>query len=67
MTGSSPIQYVKQVRIERAAELLETTNQKISEVGAECGFQEMSYFAKVFWEIKGCTPKEYRRRGQAPL
>lgn len=67
MTGSSPIQYVKQVRVQRAAELLEATGQKISEIGAACGFQEMSYFAKVFREVKGCTPKEYRRRGQATL
>lgn len=66
MIGSSPIQYVKQVRVQRAAELLEGTDQKISEIGAACGFQEMSYFAKVFREIKGCTPKEYRRHGQTP-
>lgn len=62
MTGSSPIQYVKQVRIQKAAELLETTDQKISEIGVACGFQEMSYFARVFREVKGCTPKKYRRR-----
>lgn len=67
MTGSSPIQYVKQVRVQRAAELLEATGQKISEIGAACGFQDMSYFAKVFREVKGCTPKEYRSRGQAAL
>lgn len=67
MIGSTPIQYVKQVRVQRAAELLESTDRKISEIGAACGFQEMSYFAKVFREVKGCTPNEYRRRDQAPL
>lgn len=64
MIGSTPIQYVKQVRVQRAAELLEATDRKICEVGAVCGFQEMSYFAKVFRELKGCTPNEYRRRDQ---
>lgn len=62
MIGSTPIQYVKQVRIQKAAELLVSTNRKISDIGAECGFQEMSYFAKTFRELKGCTPGEFRRK-----
>lgn len=60
MIGCTPIQYVKQVRIQKAAELLAETNRKISDIGAECGFKEMSYFARVFREYKGHTPKEYR-------
>ena len=61
MIGCTPIQYVKQVRIQKAAELLASTGRKISDIGAECGFQEMSYFAKTFREIKGCTPGEFRK------
>lgn len=61
MIGSTPIQYVKQVRIQRAAELLASTDWKISDIGAACGFQEMSYFAKSFRELKGCTPGEFRK------
>lgn len=60
MLGSTPIRYVKQVRVQRAAELLAATDRKISDIGGSCGFQEMSYFARVFREYKGCTPKEYR-------
>lgn len=63
MIGSTPIQYLRQVRIQKAAALLASTNRKISDIGAECGFQEMSYFAKTFRELKGCTPSEFRRRG----
>ncbi len=63
MTGSTPIQYVKQVRIQKAAELLMSADRKISDIGAECGFQEMSYFAKTFRELKGCTPGEFRKHG----
>lgn len=59
--GTTPIQYLKQYRVERAAELL-CTGLKISEVGARCGFQEMSYFARAFRERKGCTPSEYRKK-----
>lgn len=64
MLGTTPIQYVRQLRIQRAAELLESTDLKIAEVGALCGLQEMSYFSKCFRDAKGCTPKEYRQRKQ---
>ena len=58
---ASPIQYLRQLRIQKAAELLEGTDQSVSEIGALCGFQEMSYFAKTFRELKGCTPSQYRK------
>lgn len=58
----TPIQYVNQVRIQKAAELLASTHRKISDIGAECGFQEMSYFAKTFRELKGCTPGAFRHK-----
>ena len=58
--GTTPIQYVRQLRVHRAAELLTSTDWKIADVGALCGFQEMSYFAKTFRAIKGCTPSRYR-------
>lgn len=61
IVGTTPIQYVKQLRIQKAAELLLSTDRKISDIGAECGFQEMSYFAKTFRELKGCTPGAFRR------
>lgn len=56
----TPIQYVKQFRIQKAAELLLSTDRKITDIGSLCGFQEMSYFAKSFRELKGMTPTEYR-------
>ncbi|WP_099468479.1 helix-turn-helix domain-containing protein [Konateibacter massiliensis] len=59
--GVTPFQYVKQFRIQKATELLISTDQKIVEIGALCGFQEMSYFAKTFKEMHGCTPSEYRK------
>ena len=61
--GTSPMKYVKQFRIEKAAQLLVTTEKKIGDVGALCGFQDVSYFTKTFREMKGCTPGEYRRIG----
>lgn len=58
--GMAPIQYVKRFRIQKAAELLTSTDGKIAEIGAACGFQDMSYFTRAFKEIKGMTPGEYR-------
>lgn len=62
MIGFTPIQYVRQVRVQKAAELLVSTDRKISDIGAACGFQEMSYFAKTFRELKGCTPSAFRHK-----
>ena len=62
MLGITPIQYVKQYRVEKAADLLRSTRLKTGEIGAECGFTDGSYFIKIFREIKHCTPKEYRMK-----
>lgn len=48
MLGITPIQYVKQYRVEKAAELLRSTRLKTGEIGAECGFTDSSYFIKIF-------------------
>ena len=62
LLGITPIQYVKQYRVERAAELLRSTRLKTGEIGEECGFSDGSYFIKTFRELKKCTPKEYRQK-----
>ena len=65
LLGITPIQYVKQFRVEKAAELLRSTRLRTGEIGAECGFADGSYFIKTFRELKHCTPKEYRQRFEA--
>ncbi|MEZ3486596.1 MAG: AraC family transcriptional regulator [Lachnospiraceae bacterium] len=57
----TPIQYLRHFRIHQAENLLETTDLRIVDIGIQCGFSEMSYFAKSFREIHGCTPSEYRK------
>ena len=64
---TTPMQYLKHYRIQRSAQLLAATGEKIADIAVRCGFQDMSYFTKTFRLIKGCTPSEYRRneaRGQ---
>ena len=65
MIGTAPIRYAKQLRLQRAAELLTETADRIAEIGAACGFQEMSYFSRAFREQYGITPSEYRRQRNA--
>lgn len=60
--GAAPIQYLTQFRIQKAAELLAETEQKIVDIGIQCGFQDMSYFAKTFRRLRGCTPSEFRKK-----
>lgn len=58
--GVTPIQYLKQYRVLKASHLLQTTDLKITEIGEQCGFHDMSYFAKTFRGVQGCTPGAYR-------
>lgn len=59
--GTTPIQYLKQYRIQQAARQLTETQEKISDIAVSCGFLDMSYFTKVFREMMGYTPTQYRK------
>ena len=60
--GTTPIQYLRQHRIQKAAHLLLDTALPVSAVAEACGFQDLSYFTKTFREMKGCTPTVFRRK-----
>lgn len=59
--NSTPIRYLIQYRVEKAAEALKNTNERVNKIAMDCGFSDISYFSKCFREIKGCTPLEYRK------
>lgn len=59
-TGKSPMQYLQQVRIENARELLKTSNLSIAEVGYSVGYPDNSYFSALFHKAMSVSPKEYR-------
>ncbi|KKC49427.1 transcriptional regulator [Paenibacillus sp. D9] len=56
------LQYVMQLRMERAQELLRTTELKAFEIAERIGFSEPNYFSFCFKKHTGSTPKEYRSR-----
>lgn len=60
--GTTPIQYLKQYRLQLAADMLMTTDYTVTEIAGRCGFGHMSYFSRAFDEMFGVTPREYRTR-----
>ena len=61
-TGSNFLDFLKGVRIEKAKELLRNTDYKIFEVGEMVGFNNSKHFTKIFKEIIGISPIEYRNK-----
>jgi len=59
--GTTPIQYLKQYRIQQAARMLTETHEKVSDIAVSCGFQDMSYFTRSFRDQIGLVPTEYRK------
>lgn len=61
ITTKSPITYLNYYRVQRAAQLLTSTDSKIMEVALDVGFNSLSYFNTVFRQRFDCTPKQYRK------
>ena len=62
--GMSPMQYLKEYRIEQSCRLLSYTTRPIRAVAQQCGFSTASQFGLAFRSIMGCTPSHYRARWQ---
>ena len=60
---TTPIRFLKQIRLRRAEKLLSSTDLKVEEIGLKCGFHEMSYFARSFRKEYGANPLSYRKGG----
>lgn len=63
-TGENVWTYLTRLRMEKAKELLRTTNLKSAEIGRMTGYQHPSYFSKVFKDMYGMTPNGYRAKKQ---
>ena len=59
-TGSSFKEYLNMVRIEESKRLLTNTNYSVIDIAVATGFEDQSYFSKVFKKYTGLTPKQYR-------
>ena len=56
--------YINQLRVNKAAGLLKNTNMKIIDIMYDCGFENQSSFNRIFYNIKGMTPSEYRKKAK---
>lgn len=57
----SPFVYLNRYRIMQSAYMLKNTDKTISQISSLCGFNNNSYFGKMFLRFMNCTPSEYRR------
>jgi AraC-like DNA-binding protein len=62
MTGLSPVEFIREIRIKRAAQLLESGDYNITEITYMVGMNDSRYFSKCFKNTYGMTPSEYKRQ-----
>ena len=60
--GQTFVEYLTEVRMNKAKELLMCSAMKTSEIGYEVGYRDPHYFSYIFKKTQGCSPKEYRSR-----
>lgn len=63
-TGFTPSQYIREVRINTAKEMLTNTSKSIKEISHELGFENKDYFYTVFKKVTGVTPICYKKSTQ---
>lgn len=60
-TGTSLIEYTQNLRIEEAKRLLETGDMPVDDISIEAGYEDASFFRRLFKRQTGLTPSQYRR------
>jgi transcriptional regulator GlxA family with amidase domain len=60
-TGNTLIDYVQKIRIEAAKRLLEDSTMPVDEIAASVGYEDNSFFRRLFKRLTGLTPSRYRR------
>ncbi len=63
--GTGITDYIRDLRLKKARELLETTNMPVREVAARVGIGDYNYFTKLFKNVTGLTPRDYRKSFEA--
>lgn len=62
ISGMTPAEFIRNIRLQKAAELLETTRLTVSEIFFQTGFNNQSYFFREFKKKYTCSPNDYRRK-----
>jgi transcriptional regulator GlxA family with amidase domain len=61
-TGLKPIQYLQRLRIQKACDLMESSNMTFESIALKVGYEDTSAFRKTFLKIVGLTPRDFRSR-----
>lgn len=61
-TGLTPTEYLQQLRVLKARDLLETTNRPVDQIGWSVGYADPAAFRKIFQRLAGVSPRHYRQR-----
>jgi AraC-like DNA-binding protein len=61
-TGRSFTELLRQCRVDLACELLAHTERTLADIADQCGFCDQSYFTRVFRDVKGITPRQFREQ-----
>lgn len=59
--GTGIYQYIIDLRINRVAQLLRTTDRTMLDIASEAGIQDYNTLLRLFRKKKGCSPNEYRK------
>ena len=61
VTDRSLTEFITGLRVEKAKELLETTDMPVREIAEAVGYENQNYFSRCFRKLEGCSPVEYRK------
>lgn len=62
ITGLTPVEFIREIRLKRAVQLLDSDNYSVSQVAYMIGFNDPKYFSKCFKKMMGMTPTEYKEK-----
>jgi AraC-like DNA-binding protein len=65
--GENLSRYLNRLRVEKAAKLLKDTNQSLSKIARVCGYEDQSWFSKIFKTYAGMSPGKYRSQKEKLL
>jgi transcriptional regulator GlxA family with amidase domain len=64
-TGYAPVDYVQTLRVEEAKQLLEASSDTVDAVAAAVGYEDPTFFRRLFKRMAGISPAQYRQRFQS--
>ena len=62
--GVAPMEYLKKLRLQKAASMLLTTNASVTQVAFACGFNDSNYFSSLYHKEFGMSPSQFKKDGQ---